>query len=348
MLNPEFFNTVKYNCDVSDANYWGYFSICTLLLRLRELFKIERELEPWENIKNEEIFPWIEKKEKRWKELENAKLIPIKINGNFYSPFDIDDINSITVKNGFVYGAGYALFMKPSFFIGSIHRFEKIDGYNVYFIDKEVVRDIFSSPGMSIGENIFIRLTDIKYRLWENLQSWVSKKGAIYEIILSEFGNPNEWKYPFEKFKNIVDKYSKIVLYHEIAEQKENTLQWNEIIKYCDTSKAEHILRGIKDFVADLSENGPVHRAFIEKDKKLLGLYILSQGIYQKKILKITMHQIEKALILNDWQKIEEIRINEFNKWKNNLEKILNTFNIHGFKEVKNLTDKIFEEGGMN
>jgi len=64
MLNTELLDTVRYNCNVSDANYWGYFSLCSLLLRLRELFKIERNLEPWDSVKNEEIFPWIEKKEK--------------------------------------------------------------------------------------------------------------------------------------------------------------------------------------------------------------------------------------------------------------------------------------------
>lgn len=346
MLNSEFFNTVSFNCDVSDANYWGYFSICTLLLRLRELFKIERDLEPWDRISNEEIFPWIDKKEAKWRELENAQLIPVRINGKSYSPFDIDEINSIITSSGFVYGAGFALFMKPSFFVGLVKRFEKIDGYKVYFIDKEIVRDIFSSPGMSRGKTVFIRLTDIKYRLWEDLQSWSRKKG-IYELVFSKIGNPDEWQYPFKEFSRLVDIYSRIVLYHEIAEQEESAPYWNEIIKNCSNSKTEHILRGIKDFVADFSEKGPVHRASIEKDEELLGLYIMSQGAYQKKILKPALLQIEKALISKDWQKIEEIRIREFNKWKNNYEQIMEVFKSQGFDAVKNLTDKIFD-GGVN
>ncbi|MCS7164486.1 MAG: hypothetical protein NZ845_05770 [Thermodesulfovibrio sp.] len=347
MLSSEFIETVRYNCDVSDAKYWGYFSICTLLLRLRELFKIERGLEPWESIKNEEILPWIEKKEKKWKELEDAQLIPIKINSKTCSPFDIDDINSITVNDGFVYGAGYALFMKPSFFIGSIQKFEKIEQYNVYFVGREFVRDIFSSPGMSIKKNIFIRLTDIKYRLWESLESWLSKNRTINEIFLSEFGNPNEWRYPYKEFKSVVDEYSKIVLYHEIAEQEESNFNWNEIIKHCNISKTEHILRGIKDFIADFSEKGPVNKALIEKDKRLLGLYILLQGPYKKKILNTTIQQLERALIKDDWQKIEEIRKNEFKRWKNNLEKIFEIFKLEGFEGVVRITNRIFE-GAIN
>lgn len=58
------------------------------------------------------------------------------------------------------------------------------------------------------------------------------------------------------------------------------------MIKECNNSKTEHILRGIKDFVADFSEKGPLHKAFIEKDKEFLALYIIFQGAYQKKNLK--------------------------------------------------------------
>jgi len=71
-------------------------------------------------------FPGLKKKKNTWKELENASLTPVSLNGNSYSPFDIDGINNYLVNNGFVYGAGYALFMKPSFFIGTINRFEKL------------------------------------------------------------------------------------------------------------------------------------------------------------------------------------------------------------------------------
>lgn len=347
MLNPEFFDAVSFNCDVSDSKYWGYFSICTLLLRLRQLFKIERDLEPWESINNDEILPWIEKKEEKWKELENAQLIQLKINGKSYQPFDIEGINDNIIKNGFIYGAGYALFMKPSFFVGLIHKYEKIDGYEVFFVDKEIIRDLFSSSGMSIGNTIYIRLTDIKYRLWEDLHGWINKKKSFYGRTLSKFGHPANWEYPFKEFRSLVYIYSKIVLHHEIAELQENIPQWNEIIKKCDNSKTEYILRGIKDFIADFSEKGPLYKAIIEKDKELLSLYILTQGVYQKKILNQVILQIEKALLSEDWGKIEEIRKIEYERWKNNHDKILEIYKIRGFDAVKNITNRIFE-GGTN
>ncbi len=347
MLTPEFLETVNYNCDVSDAQYWGYFSICTLLLRLREFFKVEKNLAPWDRINNEEIIPWIDKKESIWKELENKCLITVKINGKSYSPFNVNEINNIIVNDGFVYGAGYALFMKPSFFVGRIKNHEKIEGYDVYFIEKELARDLFSSPGMSIGKTIFIRITDIKFRIWDAVQNWFNKKTKIYEFILSRYQHPSTWSYPYENFYNIVDKYCKIVLYHELSEQEEAISEWGEIIKNCNNSKTEHILRGIQDLIADFSEKGPLNRAIIEKDKELLCLYLVGQKPYQKKMLTNTIAQIEKALENENWEKINNLRIAQFKKWKNNYINIIEIFKSKGLKEVKNLTNQIFE-GGLN
>jgi len=38
---------IKHNCNISDARYWGMYSLCGLLLRLRELYKVEKGIRPW-------------------------------------------------------------------------------------------------------------------------------------------------------------------------------------------------------------------------------------------------------------------------------------------------------------
>jgi hypothetical protein len=40
---------VKKNCNISDAHYWGWYSVCGLLLRLRELFRAERGIKLWDS-----------------------------------------------------------------------------------------------------------------------------------------------------------------------------------------------------------------------------------------------------------------------------------------------------------
>ncbi len=55
---------VKHNCNISDAKYWGFYSPCGLLLRLRDLYKIEKGLKPWGKVEPDEIGDWIGKREK--------------------------------------------------------------------------------------------------------------------------------------------------------------------------------------------------------------------------------------------------------------------------------------------
>jgi hypothetical protein len=38
--------TIKLNCHISDARYWGYFSICGLLMRMLDLYRSENGLKP--------------------------------------------------------------------------------------------------------------------------------------------------------------------------------------------------------------------------------------------------------------------------------------------------------------
>ncbi len=62
---------IKHNCNISDARYWGSYSLCGLLLRLRELYRAESGVGLWEKIQQKEIGEWIAKRESLWKELED-------------------------------------------------------------------------------------------------------------------------------------------------------------------------------------------------------------------------------------------------------------------------------------
>ncbi len=60
---------VLQNCDISDAYHSGLYSICGLALRLRDLYKWEKQLPPWEERDSSEILDWIDAKETRWEVL---------------------------------------------------------------------------------------------------------------------------------------------------------------------------------------------------------------------------------------------------------------------------------------
>ncbi|MFH1773524.1 MAG: Sfum_1244 family protein, partial [Methanobacteriota archaeon] len=112
----EIVNQVRHNCEISNARSWGGYSICGLLLRLRELYKWEIEAQPWAKIDTPALMSWIDEKERKWKEISNREFRNIEINGILHNPFDVEKINE-ELPQGFLYGAGYVAAMRPSFFL---------------------------------------------------------------------------------------------------------------------------------------------------------------------------------------------------------------------------------------
>src|SRR5512144_1160313 len=97
---------VKVNCDISDARFWGTYSICGLLLRLRELFGHENGIGPWQEIPQEVISEWIAVKENLWRELEEREFIDLTVRDIVFPPFESEGINRVLAGKGFIYGAG--------------------------------------------------------------------------------------------------------------------------------------------------------------------------------------------------------------------------------------------------
>ena len=64
---------VQHNCDISDAQHAGLYSICGLALRLRDLYKWENRLPPWVEKDSAEILDWIDARENRWEKLADMK-----------------------------------------------------------------------------------------------------------------------------------------------------------------------------------------------------------------------------------------------------------------------------------
>ena len=108
---------VLHNCNLYDSRNAGLYSICGLALRLRDLYKWEKGLEPWKEKDSSEILEWIGDKEEKWSQMADEDLSEITILGIRYDPFDTEGINAILEHYDLFYGAGYAHSMKPSFFL---------------------------------------------------------------------------------------------------------------------------------------------------------------------------------------------------------------------------------------
>ncbi len=72
---------IQYNCDVSDARDHGIYSMCSMVLKLRNLYKWEQGIEPWDEPETGDLLDWIEKKENYWATIAGDSYRPLTVNG---------------------------------------------------------------------------------------------------------------------------------------------------------------------------------------------------------------------------------------------------------------------------
>ncbi len=181
IMDDTLLRDIKFNCDVSDARYWGYFSICGLLIRYRDLYRSEKGLAFRAEIRSDAIGAWIQAKESAWPALERQTFRSLTLNGKSYDPFDLDGINRLLVPQGLIYGAGYGMYMKPTFFLASLVAVREVDGLTVYTSDAELVRDLFTSAGMLQGTSILLRLEPLSMLLMSKFSSLDPRKAAALD-----------------------------------------------------------------------------------------------------------------------------------------------------------------------
>lgn len=311
MKITEIATQVKHNCDISDAKFWGYFSLCGLLLRLRELYRAEHNIAPWSSINQNEIGEWITAKEALWSEIEDQDFKELIIDGNTFNPFDVSTINSHLIKDNLFYGAGFGLYKKPVFFFGELYSSFNSLNYNAYYINKEYARDLFNVSGMLQENNILIRLEQLRVVLWEMFLEFKCKKDSFIANIFSGsgIGPEDDINDEFEiKLDNLALKYSDIILNHELGEAFESADEWLSIILRIQDRKAEYFLRGLKDMIADTSEYGTLKKLIDSEDIAGLAFYIALADFYHKSLCPELKKVLASLQYTADWGLLDSIR----------------------------------------
>ncbi len=311
LTDTSLIHDIKFNCDVSDAQYWGYFSICGLLMRYRDLYRSEVGLKAWTDIRREYIVEWIKKKESQWPELEAQALRDLTINGKRYHPFDSVEINRAINDQGLVYGAGYGMYMKPTFFLAELRSMRERAGATVFTSKKEYARDLFASTGMLQGNNIFLRLEPLETLLIEKLSEFNSGRSRSLEDAFLHYGFQRRQRIDaaFEKrLEETAERFSEVLLYHELAEFKEDIPEWKDIISTANDRKTEHFLRAVKDLIADTSDHGPFKRIIETRDRGALSLSISLREGYLKVLYPEIKESLPKFLQSGNWAVLEETK----------------------------------------
>ncbi len=302
---------IKFNCDVSDARYWGYFSICGLLLRYRDLYRSEQGLKPWASIPNDEITAWIHSKETRWPELVDRNFRQLTVQGKKYDPFDVAVINRALNPGGLVYGAGYGMYMKPTFFLANLRSNRQVDGLTVHVSGTELVRDLLTAPAMLQEGTIFLRLEPLLSLLHFKYSELNSRRHSALDDAFARYGlhSPQATDKLFEKrLQGMAEQYAEIIILHEVAEHREGTSEWKEILSSAGDRKNEHYLRALKDLIADTSPAGPLSHIIKTGDHAAFALSTsVMDGFHRLLFPEIRMAYREFAAA-GQWDLIEQTR----------------------------------------
>ncbi|MCL0040318.1 hypothetical protein M1N02_02525 [Thermodesulfovibrionales bacterium] len=315
MDTEELIKQIKLNCNISDANFWGYYSMCGLLMDLRELYRNEHCLMPWNSIPNEKIFHWIEEKEKLWKYLEDAELCSLAIDGAIYDPFDVNGLNDILKDFGLFYGSGYSTLQKPSFFLARLYATKEIYDYQIYYTSSELCRDLSAPPSMLQGRCIYIRRDALRTIIWDKFQELAASQ---CEGLLKEMFLPYDIKKTdmasedlFKKVERVAHAVSELLVLHEIGEVFEDDYsdEWFEVLSNSRHRSHELYIRGVKDILADTSDKGPLKAAVDQKDRPLLILYMVFLDKARKGIFPEIKNAFQQFTETDEWSLIENARV---------------------------------------
>ena len=312
IVNQSFIDDIKFNCDVSDSKFWGFFSVCGLLMRYRDLYRSEKDIQPWADIRREDISEWITKKESRWPELEQKDFRDITIDGKKYHPFDLEGINHRLRERRLIYGAGYGMYMKPSFFIAELRATREISGLTVHTSGKEHVRDLFTATAMLQGKSIFLRLEPLTMLLMYKFSELHARRVSALEDAFAHYGFHQRQiiDNAFSKrLELMAERYAVVLLSHEVAEAMEDIPEWKDILSsLAGDRRAEHYVRAVKDLIADTSAHGPYKMIIDTRDRGALSLSVALTEGFRRVLYPEMKNAHEEFLSSENWGLIEEAR----------------------------------------
>ena len=284
---------VRRNCLVGDARAYGYFSLCGLLMRLRELYKREHDLPPWARVETPAILPWVGEREALWQGLEEAALEPVRIGDECFDPFDEEGIGARLEPLGLLYAAGRGPGEKPLFVLGEAAGRRDAGGVRVDVVGRELAHDLTPTPGMSRPGRILLRREPMRFALWAALEDAGAKEEGPAADALAASGielrallaDPGAHAAALEA---LARRELDTALYHELGEMAEGRRRgeaWAGIRLRAGGSKAAILARGLRDALADAGAGGTLERLIAERRRASLALFAAADPGLRRKIL---------------------------------------------------------------
>jgi hypothetical protein len=250
--------TVRANCRVSDARHARNMAMCTYLLEMRELFRWEHGYALDDVLPRPDVGAWLSEREAHWDAIEHAGYRPLPFDDALVDPFAAEEVNSVLVPQGFVYGAGVGRFGKPQFFLAGLEREELRDGVRVLVAGSEHARDLAPAPAALRADTIYVRTAALQRLLWERAELW-SRRGAggALKAALDACGYADG---PMPALKRMADAETETMILHELGERavgERLSPAWERMLASFAERRAEPFARAARDHLADCTVTLP-------------------------------------------------------------------------------------------
>lgn len=338
MFDPKsLIEQIRHNCSISDSRYAGTFSMCGLALRLRDLYKWEKGLEPWVEEDSSLVLQWIGEKEEEWDRLAEQEFAGITVGGKSFDPFDVERLNAVLAPEGLFYGAGYVQGLKPSFLLAELVETRQVEGFPVYVLGREHARDLLTVPALSQHNSILVRKEAARIFLWNSI-FFLKKSGReALRFALESYGvsdlRPQALK---DNFAKICDDELEAYIYHELGELRGMDFDreaWRDLIATFPQSIIEFFVRGIKDLLADTNDWGKL--SYIVREKKIssLALHAAFLDGLRKELFPGLVIAFRNFKETRNWDHVEEARLSAYRSAQAHAEAITEIYRAGKQKE---------------
>ncbi len=311
----QYVQDVQYNCDISDARDHGIYSMCSMILKLRNLYKWEQRIEPWSEPEPADLLDWVDQKEQYWLGLSERSFRPLTILGKQILPHDLGPVNQALHQSNLLYGAGHGRSMKAVFFLADILETRTVEGCTVHILGTERAKEMASPVALVQDGVVVIKKESLRYFFWDQLQEMRSSRKSSIHYFLNHYGLLKDGTLDHDLFRSdldfIVDQELDLFVYHEIGETLETTFgneNLQKIINRFPGSVIEFVCRAVKDCLADTHPRGLLASIVRDRKSSSLGLYLgfldgIRETIFPE--IKAAWRCFEQG---GDWGSIEQAR----------------------------------------
>ncbi len=245
-------DAVQKNCDISDAQHAGDLTLCTFLLKMRELYRWEHDLPFSHDLPKSEVGSWMNAREQRWEAIGANPFELLPLPGGAADPFAVAAANRQLAPHGLVYSGGYGRFCKPHFFLGRLLREESRDGHRIYVSSCEYARDLDAPPGMMLEGTLFVRTEALRRWLWERYEEWRwNRRNEAMGRAVAGYGFEQDTD---SALAAMTECETEKVILHELGEARageELGGAWESLLGGLLGTRGEIMLRAVRDLLAD-------------------------------------------------------------------------------------------------